>query len=148
MLINKNQCDKITMYSVIIGEVMENNKKRKNYQYYENNNGHNYYNYKNRNNHNYCNYKSNYKKKNIHKKNNNTNKLENDNILLMQEKEGKIVSVNNSNSSNKELEFMPIKKQKDENDYYENKMPIFKMALGIIILVAIGFGVSYSFFNY
>ena len=52
------------------------------------------------------------------------------------------------------IEVVPIKKviennySLNENVNSKSKMPIIKMALGIVVLVVIVFGVSYSYFNY
>ena len=130
---------------------MENNKKKhKNYYKYHNN--HNNYNKKN--------YQYYYKKK--------KNKQKKDNILLNREEQGEIINENiqeqkqqiqeetvisqqvvqevlKTNDDYEELEFIPIKK-KDTKKYQKRTKLMY--TLGVFIIVAIVFGVSFSFFTY
>ena len=107
--------------------------------YMSNNNRYRYYKY-NKNSNNKCYY---YRKHNKKKKNNN--------ILLSSDDKKIVEPVNkifeNNNRIDDELEFVPIKREKHDN-LSVSKTHIFKMAFGIIILIAIVFGFSYAYFNY
>ena len=142
---------------------MENNNKN----YYKNHNGHNNGNkfyYKNNKKHN----KQYYYHKNNKKQDVVINKQESqNNILLQQEpvieeqinqqqnqeidnniKQDNIVRVSlqeDINSDYEELEFVPIKKSESPRF---RKRGMFKYALGALIIVALIFGASYSFFTY
>ena len=114
--------------------------------------------------HKHNNYKNNcYHKNNYHHKNNKycqnyywkKKKKHQNNVLLSKEtldvEQNELLNEN----VNSEQEYEPVKKKDDnlsadiEQDVpTSNKLPVFKMALGIVILCAIVFGVSYSFFNF
>ena len=115
----------MTMYSNV-GDYMSNNK-------------HKYYRYKKNGNNKY------------HYYHHNNKKNESNNILLSNDKRKSIETVNsvfNENHKNdNQLEFMPIKKIKN-NDTMAPKIRVLKMVLGVIILVAFVFGFSYAYFNY
>ena len=74
---------------------------------------------------------------------------ENSNILLVDNKEDiKLEPVNeriNQEDNKEKLEFMVNEKQEE---IVLPKLPVIKMALGIIILVAVVFSISYAYFNY
>lgn len=129
---------------------MENNRKNNKYFKYHKY-GHNDSNY--------------YKNRRYYRKNNNKN-------VLLQKNEDKEEKSLDKILSNKQddikLDFINDKKTSDvskndnnsikeshisiekpnEEEYNVPKMPLFKMALGIIILIALIFGVSYAYFNY
>ena len=86
-----------------------------------------------------------YRKK--HKKN-----LENDNDLniLLQDNqlESDIESVEKNVEYKKNSEQLELISQNEQENIVLPKMPVIKMALGIIILVAVVFSISYDYFNY
>ena len=100
----------------------------------------------------------------IDNSNNNSNDS-NDNILLKEYHNTSVDAVSNTYHDEKndyELEFVPVKRKEnleisdnivkeekiEEDNQIETKLPVFKMALGVVILVALVFGISYSYFNY
>ena len=131
-----------------------NKKKKKNKNYYKYHNNHNKYHKNNHNNKKFYYYKKNkHNKKNIVVDNKQTEQKVN--ILLNNNEQNNAQQVINQpiqqvikeNSVDyEELEFEPIKKEKTK--YEPNKRNFFKYALGFLVLVAMVFGVSYSFFTY
>ena len=80
---------------------------------------------------------------------------ENNNILIQDNSNKELVNnvFNNQNELLDKLEFTNQNNEINDNVFKEDmseipKRPIFKMALGIIILIALVFGVSYAYFNY
>ena len=135
----------------------KNNKKKKKY-YYKNNNHNNHNNHGKKYYHNY------YKKNKDKKKNdyviNNSEKEEN--ILLSNKVQEQVEALEenneigeprqvtqevlNVNYDYEELEYSPIKKQKKTFGLMLKQN--YKYALGLFLVVAVLFGVSYSFFSY
>lgn len=132
-MINKDYYDKMTLYS-IYGDNMENNKRRNKYFKYHKY-GHNDGNY--------------FKNKNYYKTKKYNKKNISNNILLQKENKmakGQLTDkvFNDNLKVKKELEFNTV----NEDSNYVPKMFAFKLALGIIVLVTLIFGVSLAYFNY